>query len=87
MIETKERKMLFDLIEEIKEHGIVLPDVENYDEEIVRLGELLGKQFSSATENTSKIAQELPFKREDYLDVFASEYEFLRKWYNKDYGL
>jgi hypothetical protein len=60
---------------------------ENYDEEIVRLGELLGKQFSSATENTSKIAQELPFKREDYLDVFASEYEFLRKWYDKDYGL
>ena len=60
---------------------------ENYDEEIVRLGELLGKPFSSAKENTSKIPQELPFKREDYLDVFASEYEFLRKWYDKDYGL
>lgn len=60
---------------------------ENYDKDIIRLGELLGKKLNPAKENTSEIAKELPFKKEDYLDVFASEYEYLRKWYDKDYGL
>ncbi len=60
---------------------------EKYDEDIARLGELLGKPLITANENKSKIAQELPFKREHYLDAFASEYDFIRKWYDKDYGL
>ena len=59
---------------------------ENYDKDILRLSDLLGRKLNSANENKTKIPQDLPFKHEDYLDVFTSEYEYLRKWYDKDYG-
>jgi hypothetical protein len=60
---------------------------ENYDSEIERLSEMIGKPLKTANENKSRISQDLPFKRETYLGVFEAEYEFLRKWYDKDYGL
>lgn len=60
---------------------------ENYNKDLERLGDLLGKRFTPENENTNNMARVLPFQKKEFYNAFESEYEFLRKWYDKDYGL
>ena len=58
---------------------------EDYDSEILRLADLMGKPLKPATKNINRIDKELPFDRKEYYKAFEKEYDFLRTHYDKDY--
>jgi hypothetical protein len=59
--------------------------VEEYTSELQRLSVIMDVELKEKKENTNSHNRTLPFKKSDYFHAFEKEYDFLRKWYDKDY--
>ncbi len=58
---------------------------EDFNNELKKLGEIMGQPLNPFMENRNAENKTLPFKKSDYKMAFEKEYEFLRKYCNSDY--